>query len=143
MILTNDFHHLIWLSFSFDGYVQQVRGTGFWILIGYGYLLVALHVITLLWLFVRSPLHRWPVGLILLGRLLTATAYFLGATNRNPFAPMDLTILTVNLSSGLYTLALFRFRMLDLIPVARETVIEQMREGMLVLDAQRRIVERY
>lgn len=40
-----------------------------------------------------------------------------------------------------YVIVLFGFRMFDIIPVARQTVIEQMREGMLMLDAKQRIVD--
>ena len=37
--------------------------------------------------------------------------------------------------------ALYRFQLLDLVPVARETVIEEMNDGVIVLDAGRRIVD--
>ncbi|HBY98860.1 MAG TPA: hypothetical protein DEP84_33760 [Chloroflexi bacterium] len=141
LIFTNDAHHWLWLGFSFEGYVRPVYGSGNWILIGYAYLLAVLRAIILLWLFARSPLHRWPVGLILGSQPLTFTAYLLDVANRNPFAPMDPTILALTIASAAYALALFRFRMFDPIPVARETVIEQMREGMLVLDTRQRIVD--
>lgn len=140
LVFTNDAHHLIWLGFPFEGYVRPVLGSGTWILIGYNYVLTALQGITLVWLFARSPLHRWPVGLILSSRLLVFIAYRLNITDQNPFAPMDPTILALTLTSAAYALALFRFRLFDPIPVAREAVIEQMREGMLVLDVHQRIV---
>jgi hypothetical protein len=46
---------------------------------------------------------------------------------RNPFAPMDLTVLAMTLTSAMYALALSRFGLFDLIPIAHETVIQQMR----------------
>ncbi len=141
LVLTNDAHHWIWASFPLAEYIQPVYGIGSLALIGYGYLLVLLNIITLLWLFVRSPLHRWPVALMLLCRLATATAFLLGVVNRNPFAPMDPTVLTVAFTSGLWAFALFYFRMFDPIPIARKTVIEQMQEGMLVLDTTQKIVD--
>lgn len=140
-ILTNDVQHWMWLGFTFDGSVQPVRGVGNWILIGYTYVLIALTAIVLLWLFVRSPLHRLPVALIVTCRLSTTTAYLFDIGNRNPFAPLDLSVLVAALSSIVYAFALFHLRMLDLIPIARETVRAQMQEGMLVLDNQRRIVD--
>jgi len=141
LILTNDAHHWRWLGFSFDGYVRPAYGSGTWVLLGYNYVLAALQGIVLLWLFVRSRQHRWPVGLILISRLVMLFAYRLDVTGRNPFAPMDLVTLTLTLTAAMYTLALLGFHMFDLIPVARGTVIEQMREGMLVLDTQRRVVD--
>jgi PAS domain S-box-containing protein len=141
LILTNGAHHWRWLGFSVEGYVRPAYGSGTWALLGYNYVLAALQGIILLWLFVRSPQHRWPVGLILISRLTLLIAFRLDVTGRNPFAPMDPTILSIPLTSALYAFALFRFHMFDLIPVARGTVIEQMREGMLVLDTRQRIVD--
>jgi PAS domain S-box-containing protein len=65
----------------------------------------------------------------------------LQSANINPFAPMDFVILTMNFSALVYVIALFGFRIFDPIPMARRTVIEQMQEGMLVLDMERRIVD--
>ncbi len=141
LVLTDDLHHWMWSGFSFDGYVQPIRGMGIWIMMTYAYALTVLHVIILLWLFVRSPLHRAPVGLILLARTTTVSMFLIDAVNRNPFAPIDLGSLVSPFSFTLYLIALFRYRMFDVIPVARETVIDQMQEGMLVLDAHRHIVD--
>ena len=141
LIFTNDAHHWRWLGFPFDGYVRPAYGSGTWVLLGYNYVLAALQGIVLLWLFVRSRQHRWPAGLILISRLVMLFAYRLDVTGRNPFAPMDLVTLTLTLTAAMYTLALLGFHMFDLIPVARGTVIEQIREGMLVLDTQRRVVD--
>ncbi|MEW5956748.1 MAG: histidine kinase N-terminal 7TM domain-containing protein [Chloroflexota bacterium] len=141
LIVTNEAHHWLWLDFPFEGQVHPVHGAVMWILLGYSYLLAAVQGIALLWLFVRSPQHRWPVGLILSSRLLVLIAFRLDVADQNPLAPLDLTILALTITSAMYALALFRFHMLDLIPVARETVIEQMQEGMLVLNAQQRIVD--
>jgi signal transduction histidine kinase len=141
LMLTNEAHHGVWLVFSTQGDVQPVFGFFAWLLAGYGYVLVLLQTALFIWLFVGSPPHRWPAALMLVGRLATAVAFFLEPAQRNPFAPMDATILAMALTSALYALALFRFRLLDLIPVARETVIQQMREGMLILDAHQRIAD--
>jgi PAS domain S-box-containing protein len=40
-----------------------------------------------------------------------------------------------------YALAIFRFRMFDVVPVARDTIIERMGDGLVVLDAQKRIAD--
>ena len=59
----------------------------------------------------------------------------------NPFEPLNPMILTLNITLIPYALALFRFGMFDVLPVARDTVIERMSEGMLVLDAQKRVAD--
>lgn len=81
LVLTNDAHHWAWRSSSLGEYAQPVRGIGLWIMMSYGYLLIMLHVLTLLWLFVRSPLHRRPVGLILISRAATSGIITVLASN--------------------------------------------------------------
>jgi signal transduction histidine kinase len=45
------------------------------------------------------------------------------------------------INAAFYTIALFGFRIFDPIPMARKAVIEQMLEGMLVLDTSQNIVD--
>ena len=141
LMVTNEAHHLLWLGFTFGEQVQPVRGIGLWILTIYGYALIAFHLGIMLWLFLRSPQHRWPVGLILCGQPLTSIGTLLDISNRNPLAPMNLGVLMLIFTSAAYSFALVRFRLFDPIPLAHKTVIEQMREGMLVLDTQHQIVD--
>jgi PAS domain S-box-containing protein len=73
--------------------------------------------------------------------LITRTAFALDAANVNPVAPWDRSVLCAAVSSLFYAVALFRYHMFDLMPTARQTAIEQMREGMVVLDAGQRIAD--
>ncbi len=142
LILTNDTHHWIWGDFSHDdGVIYPLRGGGYWLLAALGYLLAFLNLPILIWLFICSPQHRWPVALILCGQIVVRATLLLDAANANPVAPLNPTILASNFLAMVYAIALFGFRMFDPIPMARKTVIEQMREGMLVLDTSRKIVD--
>ncbi len=141
LIITNNVHHLAWSGFAFNGHIRPVLGAASPFFIGYGLLLAIANSLIFVWLFVTSPLHRWPAGLCVLGQLAPRFAYVMETVRPNLVAPMDPTVLAGCFTAVMYTIALFRFRMLDLIPVARSTVIEQMREGMMVLDKQERIVD--
>jgi PAS domain S-box-containing protein len=141
LVFTNDARHWMWPALSVEGYVRPALGYGAWMLTAYGSLLVLLQVGVLLWLFAISPPHRWPIALMLVGRLATAVAFPLEPAQWSPFAPVDASSLAMSFTAAIYALALFRFRILDLIPIAHETVIQQMREGMLILDVHQRIVD--
>ena len=54
---------------------------------------------------------------------------------------IDLTPLTFILSELLFAWNIFRFQLLDLVPVVRDLVFENMGEGVLVLDPADRIVD--
>jgi diguanylate cyclase (GGDEF)-like protein/PAS domain S-box-containing protein len=55
--------------------------------------------------------------------------------------PLDLTPITFGLSGILFTYSVFRNRLMDIIPLARSRIVESMSDGVLVLDAQNRIVD--
>ena len=139
-MLTNNAHHLIWSGFLFNGDLIPLRSNLTYALAIYSYILVIIEVIVFIRLFIRSPQHRWPVFLILSVLLFVHTAFLLDFTNRNPFAPLDLVILTWNAGAAIYALVLFVFRIFDPIPLARTVAIKQMKDGMLVLDTEHVIV---
>jgi len=141
LVLTNDSHHLIWLGFTTGEVARPIYGTVAWILAGLGYVLFLASSLILGWLFFRSPPHRWPVALIFCVMLSTHTAFFLETAEVNPTESLDLTSLALSGGLVLYALALFRFRMFDPIFMAHKTVIDQMQEGMVVLDTAQRIVD--
>ncbi len=59
----------------------------------------------------------------------------------NPIPGMDWTPAVFTLTGLLLGLAIFRFGLLSLRPVARTALIESMREGMIVVDVEGRIVD--
>jgi PAS domain S-box-containing protein len=106
---------------------------------GFGLFLVVTAIFVIL--FVRSPAHRIPVALILLGQLTVRVAYPLGALNILHIPNLPLIVLAFDFATLMYAIALFRFRMFDLVPVARETILRSIPEAMLVLDTNNRIAD--
>jgi len=58
-----------------------------------------------------------------------------------PIPDMDLTPFSFLITGGLWSLALFRFRLLDVVPIAREVVLDTMPVGVVVLDRQGRVLD--
>lgn len=141
LIFTNESHHLVWTRIRFDDTLHQVRGPAHWAAIGYGYLLSLLHLMVLARLFIRSPRHRWIALGLIIGALSIRGASLLNVLDLNPFKPLNPLVLVLNFSLIPYALAILRFRMFDVAPVARDTVIECMADGLIVLDAENRIAD--
>ncbi len=138
LILTNDFHHLAWSSFHYhgSGLPQQQMGQGAWVLIFTVLPIFAvINLIAFGWLFLRSPQHRWPVVLILVGQFVGRILYILVKANILQFI-LPLELLGMGFEFLMYAVALFGFRILDPISLARQTAIQQLNVGMLVLDLQ-------
>jgi signal transduction histidine kinase len=135
-----DDSRLMWrgLEVAPNGVVPHLTTLGA-ILVAYGVGLVLVSGAALLWLFVRSPQHRWPAGLILLG-MIASRGVFLGHITNSPWAAaFDPLLVATLMAWTMYAIALFGFHILDPLPAARSVAIDQMQEGMVVLDARGRV----
>jgi PAS domain S-box-containing protein len=141
LIFTNENHQLVWTRLWIDGHVRYGRGPVHGGAMAYGYFLSLLYLMVLTWLFVRSPRHRWIVGGLIAAALSMQGASILKFVDWNPVAPFDPMVFVLNFAIVPYALAIFRFRMFEVVPVARDTIIEQMADGILVLDAENRIAD--
>lgn len=141
LIVTDPLHHFAWSSLPFvDGVIDENRALGVNIALSYSYLLAAFNLSVLVWLFVTSPRHRWPVGLMIFAQVSSRSVFEFGTrSGLLPARGLDALVLLVLF--GLYAVALFRFHAFDPVPAARAMAIEQMREAMLVLDVQGRIAD--
>jgi len=138
MILLDNRLHWIWTGFKFDGTVAPQLAPGGWLAIVYSFVLVILNLIALTWLFRHSPQHRWVVVVIIIGQVGVRTLYILEKADLvHSHLPLDVIGLAFIVS--MYGIALFGFRIFDPIPLARRTVIEQLRDGVLVLDPAGRV----
>ena len=139
LTLTNNSHHLLWQEFVFDGTVIPVRAPLLVLFIIYGYLLFIVNIIVLVWLFWQSPPHRWAVVSMLIGQIGFRSLYFLDLSNIFS-SDVHIYVLGISILIFVYAIVLFGFRIFDPIPLARRTMIEQQRDGMLVLDPQGQVV---
>ena len=140
-ILTNGLHHSMWQQFEVDQTVKAIRGSAYWVTFGYAYALALLSLIVFVRLFIRSPRHRRPVALMVVGQVVNRTFIVMDSIQLTLPGPMDPILLMFVLAFGMYAIALFRFRILDPVPLARVAVLEQMSEGMLVLDLDGHVVD--
>ena len=135
LMLTNEFHHLMWRGFIVDSTVSPLRTPAGWILIFYAYGLGMLNIGVFAWLFIRSPQHRWPAVFMITGLLSGRLLHFL-VTTQAPQLGLLFFLPPTTLEYLLYAIALFGFRIFDPVTLARQAVIAQMHDGVLVLDQQ-------
>jgi PAS domain S-box-containing protein len=139
LILTDGVHHFVWhYLWLYEESVRKSNAVVMWVGIGYYYALALVDVVVLAWLFHRSPQRRWPIALMLLGQLGNCALVQLSISGARTWRP---DALAVGVVFGMYAIALFRFHVFDPVPVARAAAIDQMIEGMLVLDPEGRILD--
>jgi PAS domain S-box-containing protein len=141
---TNEWHHLVWsgmhLSDSYGAaWVDMERGAWWPALVFCNYVFMLSGTGRIVVSLVRSP-ERYRGQML---ALLVAVA--------SPFAvnvffvlrpsPVDPTPIAMTISGAVVAWAIFRHRLLDMLPAARHTIIENMSDAMVVLDQDHRIVD--
>ena len=144
---TNEFHHLLWADTRLGSYgsftiLELEHGVGFWLFVAFSYLCLLWGMYLLVQAFRRSPpMYRAQVGVMLAGTLAPWLANAVYLSGLNPFPNLDLTPFAFTLTGLSLTWGLFRFQLLDIVPIARDAVLEGMSDGVIVLDRQDRIVD--
>lgn len=107
----------------------------------YGLAVLALTVAVALSLFVRSPLYRRPAALMTLGHSAIVIVQVLEMRLPAPVLQPGLMILSINFTFAMYAVAFSRYRLFNVVPVARDSAVERMPDAMVVLDASGRIAD--
>ena len=138
-VWTNEYHQLIWHGHPTDPFTQTAYGIGFWMhaLYSYGLLFVGTALLLSFALYSRT-LYRDQVLAIVAAAIVPWVANLLYLFTD---LATDLTPIALGLSSAAFAWSMFRYGFMDVVPVARETVIDEMNDGVLVLDADRRVVD--
>ncbi len=133
---------LFWTSMqvSPDGLVRLHRSAAALIPYACGLGMLLVMAAALIWLFIRSPLHRWPVTLFLAGETAAFALVFLDRTHLVGHSFVNLSVAGLVVGASVQALALFAFRILDPVPATRQAVIAQMHDGVVVFDARGRVV---
>jgi diguanylate cyclase (GGDEF)-like protein/PAS domain S-box-containing protein len=147
LVWTNEWHGLIWSAVRVDTHagfamLDLTHGIWFWILIAYSYLLLFLGTLGLIEHAIHLPrFYRGQTGALLLGAVIPWLANAIYVLGLSPFPHLDLTPIAFALSAIVIAWGIFRRNLLDLVPVARNTLIESMHDGVIVIDARERVVD--
>jgi PAS domain S-box-containing protein len=147
LIWTNEHHGLFWRMVALapgDPLFawRSTRGIAYWIHAGYTYLVLLSGTILLIGTFIRSPgMYRGQAAWLLLAALVPWVSNGLYLAGLNPLAPLELTPFAFLVTGLVIAWAVFRFHLLEIVPVARDRVLEEIEEGMLVLDGDNRIAD--
>jgi diguanylate cyclase (GGDEF)-like protein/PAS domain S-box-containing protein len=143
---TNEFHGWMWdsarVETAFELELLAVRpGPLFWLNIGYSYLLIFVGTLLLMMEFIQRPgVYRFQVSLVIIGLLSPWIGSIFYVFELSPVPNLDLTPLFFLPSSLALGWAITRYRLLDVIPLEHVAVLRNMRDAVIVLDAQNRIL---
>jgi PAS domain S-box-containing protein len=117
-------------------------GLWFWVHAAYSYILILLGTIFIFQRYRRSSgLYRRQAFALLLAAIVPWISNALFIFGISPIPYLDLTSFAFTVTALVWVWALFRFRLLDVAPVARDAVFESMTDVVLVLDPGNRVVD--
>jgi signal transduction histidine kinase len=146
-VWTNEYHHLHYISFGVD-YTNQFPlfefkpGLLYIFHTVYFYTLLFVGLLIQLIKFINADsVYRRQNVIIVLGTLIPMIFNITYLMGYRPMEHLDLTPYAFILTTMLIGIGLIRFKLFDIIPIARDKVIEVMQDGVLVLDTQNRIID--
>lgn len=146
-VWTNNWHHIHYETVSVDnngsfpllaitpGIWYHIHTVFFYFMLLWGILLLLQKYRS------AGPIYRRQNSMIIIGAFIPWLFNFIYLLGVRPFGHIDLTPYAFIITSIVIGLGLLKYSLFDLIPVAREKIIENMREGLLILDSHTRIVD--
>lgn len=114
----------------------------FWLHVMYSYGLLLIATIVLLHYTLRSlRFYQWQVGMFIASLLLPWIANILSIARLSPFPDLDPTPILFTFTGIVILYDMLKRRLLDILPIARDLLVENMDEGLLVLDKDNRVVD--
>lgn len=132
------------VSIEFHSGVQVIvgqQGLVKWGFYAYSAIIFLISSGVLLSTLMRAPAFWVPLLLLLLGAIFPVVGFALIRPEWITVPPVQVAILLTDVTMLTYFVALFGFRILQVIPVARDILISRMPYGLIVLDAENHLVD--
>ncbi len=147
IIFTNELHGWFWSSIELtQGPTGEIyvfkHGFAFWLTLAYNYALILAGSLLFVQAAIRSmKVYRRQSVALLVGVAVPWVANAVYIAGLSPLPGLDLTPLSFMIAGMILGWDLLRFRFLDLAPVARDLLIEELGDGVLVLDMEGRVID--
>ncbi|MCP4141494.1 MAG: PAS domain-containing protein [Chloroflexi bacterium] len=146
-VFSNDLHHLFYTSVALNengplSVLDASYGPLWYLYFVYAYIMLFSGTVLLFIRIFSIPKAYWlQQVLLILSPLLPWVANLLYLLRISPMPQLDLSPLAFTVSAFILGMDIFRFRLFDISPLARSTVINNMDIGMIVVDNQSRLVD--
>lgn len=146
LVISNDWHGLIWSNSRLveaNGYVGLINDPGPWFYAYavYAYLLIVIGTTILAWSIGQTTGQLKPVLAVVFTPLVVCIANLFSFSPINPSPWFDTTVLGFAIGAMILNDGLLRYGVLDTIPVVRDRVVEQLSDGVVVLDRNGMIID--
>lgn len=146
LVWTNEFHHLMWSNevlTEVEGFLllQLDFGTFFWVHTIYTYGLLVIASIVLVLEFIQRPgVYRLQISLVILSIFLPSIGSLIYVTGNGLIKNLDPTPLFFLPTAVALSWAIVKYRLLEILPLEHITILENMKDSVIVINPQQRIL---
>lgn len=145
IVLTNSLHLEFWKSFSIaPGFIEAktVHGSLFKLYTYPLYVIMVVSSVLYLDFYRRAPGHfHQRAVLFVLAALIPVAADLFQQAGMKILPLVDQVTLSLLVSSVLFGIAIFRYQALEILPIARDLVVQNIHAGIVVIDVNERVLE--
>lgn len=146
LVFTTESHGLIWSRYSIGisktgefSWLEVEHGLWFWIYWGYSQLLVLVGAYFIIRLIRHKyGLYRGQIVALIFAMIAPWVGNFLYVSG---LVPIDLTSFGFAVAAAATAWGIFRFQLINLVPLARDAVVEEMEVGMIVIDSHGQVAD--
>jgi len=146
MALTNELHHLIWADVSVISDVFHLgyytHGIVFFVHVVFSYMCLLVGTLWLVKSFLKGKTNRrLQTIFFVIAVVISWTANILYILKMIPIPGLDITPLSFSLVALVMPWGISRYKLFDLVPIARDTLLGSMVEGVIVIDPNDIVLE--
>ncbi|MBN1819543.1 MAG: PAS domain-containing protein [Prolixibacteraceae bacterium] len=140
IVFTNDYHHLVWTDVILDeqeNIAHYFHGFAFWIFFLFTELLIFAGLYNLLSsVYKFSSYYRSQVYTLVIGSVIPVIGNLLYVSKINPFPGFDWTPVSFVITGFIISLGVIRFRIFDLVPLARNKLLDIINDSIIVVNSE-------
>jgi PAS domain S-box-containing protein len=147
LVATNSHHQLMFTRFDVietSGYhlLYPHFGPLFWVHVFYSYALILIGFIFLAKHLIGSQAHyRRQVTYLMVGGVAPWLSNSMFIFKAGPLMHFDLTPVAFCISGVAFMWGILRYKLLDVIPIARDVIVQNMSDGVIVVDQEENIID--
>ena len=140
-------YHLVYKNVVLDtsnqlSLLQITPGPWYYIHTIYFYLLLLIGILLLIFRFKKAHgLFRRQNEILIIGAIVPWAISITYLFHLRPLKQIDLTPISFIITSFMVSIGFLRYKLFNIIPIAREKIIEALSEGILVIDSLNRIID--
>jgi PAS domain S-box-containing protein len=147
LAFTNEIHGLLWPKITLSSNVPGANliyehGPAYWLIFIFAYINLAIGTFIIIDSALRArDVYRWQMIGLTVSAIIPWVGNAIYLSNLSPIPGFDLTPLGLTLSAIIISFSIFYLGLFDLVPVARDQLVESLMDGVLILDTNDRVAD--